>query len=394
VESICGLTKEVLAERLEAWALSLTTTKDPIREKKRAALRAKQIFTWIYKHHVTSFAQMTTLSKDLRAWLQRHYVIPSWEPKVARQALDGTYKVLWALQDGKTIESVVIPAALDGTSMKADSGLKGEALSIDPASKRWKRLTICISSQVGCAMKCAFCLTGIQGFDRHLQTSEIVTQVLMIRRQAPLTNIVFMGMGEPLHNYEAVVDACRIFLDADGLNFSKRKVTISTSGLVPKIRQLGQEMDVSLAISLNGSHDEMRSKVMPVNKKWNIQELLQACREYPLGSHRKITFEYVLMKGINDSDEDAKRLIGLLRSIPCMVNLIPFNPHPGSDFERPEDKRVFAFQRILLNAKMIALIRISRGQDILAACGQLRSLFGTAKGSEKHRDHAVTALPA
>jgi 23S rRNA (adenine2503-C2)-methyltransferase len=253
-------------------------------------------------------------------------------------------------------------------------------------SGQWRRLTACISSQVGCAMACKFCLTGIQGLDRSLQAHEIVAQVHELRRRAPITNIVFMGMGEPLHNLENVSKACRILLDQDGLGFSKRKVTVSTSGLVPAIEELGKRVDVSLAISLNASTDEQRSRIMPVNRKWNLSALMEACRKFPLGPHRRITFEYVLLRDFNDSLEDAARVVKLTRGIPSKVNLIPFNEHPGSEFKRPDDSRVKAFQRHLLDRGVTATVRISRGRDILAACGQLRSIFGTARGTERHRD--------
>lgn len=235
-------------------------------------------------------------------------------------------------------------------------------------------------------MGCKFCLTGIQGLDRHLQVHEIVTQIFELRRLAPITNIVFMGMGEPLHNLQNVIQACKIFLDQDGFGFSKRKVTISTSGIVPAIEELGKQVDVSLAISLNGTTDEQRTAVMPVNKKWNLEKLLDACRNYPLGSHRRITFEYVMLQGINDSLEDAARIIKLTRGIPSKINLIPFNEHPASQFKRPSDQTVREFQKYLLDRNVTATVRISRGRDILAACGQLRSIFGTARGTDRHRD--------
>jgi 23S rRNA (adenine2503-C2)-methyltransferase len=203
---------------------------------------------------------------------------------------------------------------------------------------------------------------------------------------APLTNIVFMGMGEPLHNLKNVIQACKIFLDEDGFNFSKRKVTVSTSGLVPAIDELGKSVDVSLAISLNGTTDEQRSMVMPVNKKWNLEELIAACRRFPLGSHRRITFEYVMLKDINDTLQDAARIIQLTRGIPSKINLIPFNEHSGSVYKRPSDEVVRKFQKYLLDRGLTATVRISRGRDILAACGQLRSIFGTARGTEKHKD--------
>ncbi|MBI2711371.1 MAG: 23S rRNA (adenine(2503)-C(2))-methyltransferase RlmN [Bdellovibrio sp.] len=382
----------------------LTPEEIQVKSEKRARYRAKQLFHWVYQRGQTDWDQMTDLSKDLRQWLKENIAIFRLTPQLNQQALDGTHKFLWSLGDSKTIESVIIPAALQSAvdlaedleeEKKVPAGphavgsrgiYSGKATQDDLKSTNWKRLTACISSQVGCAMACKFCLTGIQGLDRHLGVHEIVTQVYELRRLAPITNIVFMGMGEPLHNFENVVKACLILLDQDGLGFSKRKVTISTSGLVPAIEELGRRVDVSLAISLNASHDEQRSKIMPVNRKWNLESLMKACREYPLGSHRRITFEYVLLKDINDSLEDAARVYDLLRGIPSKVNLIPFNEHPGSDFKRPSDENVQKFQKYLVDRKVTATIRISKGRDILAACGQLRSIFGTARGTEKHRD--------
>jgi 23S rRNA (adenine2503-C2)-methyltransferase len=357
---------------------------------KQARYRAQQIFHWVYQRHKTSWDEMTDLSKDLRAWLKDNIEVFRLTERLNQQALDGTHKFLWNLSDTKTIESVIIPAALQEKEEDAfdEDGKRfaGRPVEDSVDSPRWSRLTACISSQVGCAMACKFCLTGIQGLDRHLQVHEIVTQVYELRRVAPITNIVFMGMGEPLHNFENVVKACQILLDQDGLNFSKRKVTISTSGLVPAIRELGKRVDVSLAISLNGTTDEQRSMIMPVNKRWNIEELLKACREYPLGSHRRITFEYVMLAGINDTLEDAARIIRLTRGIPGKINLIPFNEHSGSEFKRPSDETVREFQKYLMERKVTATVRISRGRDILAACGQLRSIFGTARGSDRHKD--------
>ncbi len=390
---------------------------------KQASYRAQQIFHWVYQRYVTEWDQMTDLSKDLRVWLNENVQIFRLTERHSQQALDGTHKFLWTLHDQKTIESVIIPAALqEKADIDADASVDGadassemdedaeiekgvrfagrqtdaplrntaEAQSSDKSP--WKRLTACISSQVGCAMACKFCLTGIQGLDRHLEVHEIVTQVLELRRVAPITNIVFMGMGEPLHNFDNVTRACKILLDQDGLSFSKRKVTISTSGLVSSIEELGKTVDVSLAISLNASTDEQRSQIMPVNKKWNIEALMTACRNYPLGSHRRITFEYVLLKDFNDTLDDAARVIKLLKGIPSKVNLIPFNEHPGSAFKRPSDVTVKAFQKYLVDRQVTATVRISRGRDILAACGQLRSIFGTARGTEKHKDWAQAQL--
>ena len=382
--------------------------------EKQAAYRAKQIFQWFYQRNVSDYDQMSDLSKDLRAWLKENVTVFPLRVAHESQAEDGTFKVLWSLEDHKTIESVVIPARSKSSgdpndpeddeedapddfdeegppySVLPKSRFAGVASNNDLRSNAWTRLTICISSQVGCAMACKFCLTGVQGLDRHLKVEEIVSQVHELRKRAPLTNIVFMGMGEPLHNLDAVSKACEILLDECGMNFSKRKVTVSTSGLVPAIEELGRRVNVSLAISLNASYDEQRSQIMPVNKKWNIAALMEACRKYPLGTHRRITFEYVLLKDFNDSLEDAARVIQITKQVPCKINLIPFNEHPGADFKRPSDVTVRAFQKYLLDRGVTATVRISRGRDILAACGQLRSLFGTARGSDKHRDFSQT----
>jgi 23S rRNA (adenine2503-C2)-methyltransferase len=369
------------------------------KKRKQAEMRAKQLFHWVYQRYVTDYDLMTDIAKDLRAWLKENVKIFRLEESYSKQSEDGTYKFLWKLNDTKTIESVIIPAALkekvgddvvdaleDG---KRYSGIETERAGLDRDldTDSWARLTACISSQVGCAMACKFCLTGVQGLDRSLEVHEVVTQVHELRMRAPITNIVFMGMGEPLHNVKNISKACQIMLDEDGMNFSKRKVTVSTSGLVPGIEELYQNTDVSLAISLNASNDEQRSQIMPVNKRWPIAELLAACRKVPLGGHRRITFEYVMLKDFNDALDDAKRVAQMLKGIPAKVNLIPFNEHSGAEFKRPSDDTVMKFQRYLLNQGYTTTVRISRGRDILAACGQLRSLFGTARGTEKHKDY-------
>jgi 23S rRNA (adenine2503-C2)-methyltransferase len=371
------------------------------KKRKQAEMRAKQLFHWVYQRYVTDYDQMTDIAKDIRAWLKENVRIFRLEETYSKQSEDGTYKFLWKLNDTKTIESVIIPAALKekvGDEVMATledgkrySGIEVERAGLDREldTDSWARLTACISSQVGCAMACKFCLTGVQGLDRSLEVHEVVTQVHELRMRAPITNIVFMGMGEPLHNVKNIAKACQILLDEDGMNFSKRKVTVSTSGLVPAIGELYQQTDVSLAISLNASTDEQRSQIMPVNKRWPIAELLAACRKVPLGGHRRITFEYVMLRDFNDTLEDAKRVAQMLRGIPAKVNLIPFNEHSGADFKRPNDDTVLKFQRYLLSQGYTTTVRISRGRDILAACGQLRSLFGTARGTEKHRDAPV-----
>jgi 23S rRNA (adenine2503-C2)-methyltransferase len=373
-----GLSQEQLADLILPLSDSKKTA---LQQQKQARYRARQVYHWVYQRHIVQWDEMSDLSKDLRAWLKDHVEIYRLNKTSENRASDGTMKFLWGLHDNKTIESVIIPAAL-----QEKSSYSGNETDDELDSEKWSRLTACISSQVGCAMACKFCLTGIQGLDRSLKAHEIVTQVLELRMLAPITNIVFMGMGEPLHNYDEVVKACKIMLDQDGMNFSKRKVTVSTSGLVPAIEKLGKEVDVSLAISLNATTDEQRSEIMPVNKKWNIESLMKTCREYPLGSHRRITFEYVLLKDFNDSIEDADRLIKLTKHVRSKINLIPFNEHSGSVYKRPADETVRKFQKHLLDRNVTATVRVSRGRDILAACGQLRSLFGTARGSERHKD--------
>ncbi len=397
-----SLTKAELAELLlplgrERVRTGETEEQAEKRAEKKARYRAQQIFHWVYQRFVDDWDQMSDLSKDVRAWLKENVQVYRLGERVNQQALDGTHKFLWTLVDQKTIESVIIPAALqekdedeayDGakkSGRRHGSEYSGRLVKEKPDDaavdlEQFKRLTACISSQVGCAMACKFCLTGIQGLDRSLGTHEIVAQVHELRRRAPITNIVFMGMGEPLHNLDSVAKACQILLDQDGLGFSKRKVTVSTSGLVPAIDELGKRVDVSLAISLNSTTDEQRSQIMPVNKKWNIKALLDACRRYPLGPHRRITFEYVMLKDFNDSLEDAARLIQLTRGIPSKINLIPFNAHPGSPYERPSDETVRKFHRYLGERKVTATVRISRGRDILAACGPLRSILARLAG--------------
>jgi 23S rRNA (adenine2503-C2)-methyltransferase len=384
-----SLTQAELAELLEPVAT------DARKPEARARYRAKQIFHWVYQRFADDWGQMTDLSKELRQWLAGNVSILRLAERQRQQGADGTCKFLWELADGKTVESVLIPAAIQEQSEFSadDSGFSGRATAAGLDSEHWRRLTLCISTQIGCPMGCEFCLTGIQGLDRNLSAGEIVSQVLEARRLAPVSNVVLMGMGEPLNNLENVVRACRILIDSDGLGLSKRKVTVSTSGLVPAIEELGRQVDVSLAVSLNATTDEQRSRIMPVNRKWKIAELLGACRRYPVGSHRRISFEYVLLAGFNDSREDAERLVKLLRGIPSKINLIPFNEHPGSEYRRPSDETIRLFQKVLVDRKLTATVRVSRGSDILAACGQLRSLIGTATGTERHRDWPTGRRP-
>lgn len=312
--------------------------------------RATQIMKWVYQRRVKSFDEMTNLAKDFRDALKQVACISSLQPIIVETSTDGTKKYLFQLCDGAHIESVLIPDE--------------------------DRLTLCISSQVGCPLDCGFCLTGSGGFIRNLETSEIVNQICAVQDDLPegtrITNIVLMGMGEPLLNYDNVLKALKVMTYGDGLNFSTRKITVSTSGVIPEMMKLGMAIAVNIAISLNAATDEGRSRLMPINRKFPLNRLLSACREFPLPPRRRITFEYILIKGINDSLDDARKLSGLLRGIQCKINLIPYNEHKGSEFRRPADDTVRGFQEVLLNAGYTAPIRSSKGLDISAACGQLR----------------------
>ena len=327
--------------------------------ERKATYHGRQIFRWLYNRKVTSFDAMSDLSKAIRAHLNEKFSLEDLTCTTEQKSVDGTRKFLWQLADGKTIESVLIPSD--------------------------DRMTICISSQVGCAMGCKFCLTGTMGLMRNLETHEIVRQVSQLSRIANITNIVFMGMGEPLHNVDNVCRAVEILVAQEGLNFSKRKVTVSTSGLVPAIRKMNERLKaparINLAISLNGSYDAQREQVMPVNKAFDIKALLDACRDWYLEPHRRITFEYVVLGGLNDTTDDAERVIKLLRDIPSKVNLIPYNPHHGSDYARPTDFAVDRMHRYMLDRGVAAMVRHSRGRDILAACGQLKSAADKDKAS-------------
>ena len=313
--------------------------------------RGRQIFNWVYGKAADSIDKMSDLSKEARGLLSQTAYISRLEEVKRQRSADGTEKFLFALEDGHRIESVLIP----------EEG----------------RLTLCISTQVGCGMGCTFCLTGKGGLVRNLKSSEIVNQVLKVQDGlidgARLTNIVIMGMGEPLTNYNNTIKAIEILTHPLGPAIGARRITLSTSGLVPQIKKLGQSgLNINLAISLNASTDEQRDQIMPVNKKYPIARLLDACREYPLKRNRMLSFEYVLIDGINNSPEDAKRVAILLKGIRCKINLIPFNEFPGSSYKRPSEASVLTFQEILTEHHYSVFIRKSRGTDILAACGQLR----------------------
>ena len=321
-------------------------------EKEIAAYRADQIQKWIYLRQADNFDVMTDLSKDIRLLLYRQFEIGRLETERVETSRDGSSKYLFKLNDGKRIESVLIPER--------------------------DHHTLCVSSQVGCAQDCRFCLTAVGGFERNLSRGEIVAQVRDIKKelddQKRLTNIVFMGMGEPLANYKNLVSAIGILTDNDvGLRFASRRVTVSTAGLVPKITALGRDTRVNLAVSLNATDNETRNRLMPINRKYPLEKLMEACRQYLPAPGRRITFEYILIKGINDSVDDAERLAKLLRPIRCKVNLIPFNTYEGCDLERPAEAVIQAFYDILFAKNYTVIIRRSKGQDISAACGQLKS---------------------
>jgi 23S rRNA (adenine2503-C2)-methyltransferase len=311
--------------------------------------RARQIMKCLYQKGAISFAEMTALSREFRSRMEELVVIEEPTLDLIQTSVDGTKKALFRLADGLLIESVLIPGR-----------------------NHW---TACISTQAGCAMGCLFCLTGRGGLIRNLRPSEITGQLTMLRRCTPegpeIKNIVLMGMGEPLANYDHTVTAIRILTSDHGLGFSNRKITVSTCGLAPQIVRLGQEICVNLAISLNAPDDRRRSALMPVNRTYPLATLLAACRDYPMPGRRMLTFEYILMAGVNDSPADAKKLALLLRNIRCKLNLITFNEFPGSTFRTPSREAVSAFQQVLLDHHYTAILRASRGRDILAACGQL-----------------------
>ncbi|RII31137.1 MAG: 23S rRNA (adenine(2503)-C(2))-methyltransferase RlmN [Geobacter sp.] len=347
--------------------------------------RATQIFKWIFQHDAGTFEEMTNISKALRAELAETAFISNLEPEAIEEGSDGTRKYLFNLGDGNAVEAVLIP--IEG------------------------RNTLCISSQAGCAMGCEFCLTGTFKLTRNLTTAEIVNQIMAVKRDlasnpptlptvagnssqafddgeegeedlpespAEIRNIVMMGMGEPLHNLDNVIPAIRIMIDGNGLQFSNRRVTVSTCGLVPEMERLGREIpNVNLAVSLNATTDELRNRIMPINRRYPIRELLRACKDFPLPGRRKVTFEYVLLGGLNDSLEDAKRLLRLISDIPNKVNLIPFNEHEGCDFRAPTRAAIDAFHKYLIDRHVTVITRDSRGGDISAACGQLK---GRLKG--------------
>ena len=359
-ENIVGLSREELNERF----LNLGLKK----------FRSGQVWHWLYHKGVTSFEEMTTLSKTVREQLRQKFAIKRPMIIEKQTSMDGTIKWLLQFEDGTKAETVFIP--------EEDRG------------------TLCISSQVGCTLNCSFCHTGTQRLVRNLAPSELVGQILIAfdelsawpsaQAGRPVTNIVLMGMGEPLYNLDNVITALKIVMDNEGISISKRRITLSTSGIVPEIYKCGLETDVNLAISLHAVTDDVRNILVPINKKYPIKDLLRACREYPgVSNSRRITFEYVMLKGINDSISDAKALIKLMEGIPAKINLIPFNPWPGSPYERSEKSQIEQFAKIILKAGYPSPVRTPRGDDILAACGQLKSGSVKEKRSKRRYDERL-----
>jgi 23S rRNA (adenine2503-C2)-methyltransferase len=366
-ESLIGLGRPALAELLAALGV-------PERQRR---MRVSQLWSWMYVRGVTDFDVMTDIAKELRAELAAHYTLARPEIVTEQVSVDGTRKWLLRLDDGKEIETVYIP--------EEDRG------------------TLCISSQVGCTLNCSFCHTGTQHLVRNLTAGEIVGQIMLARdrigdwpgavppnsqglpdTERKITNVVLMGMGEPLYNFDNVRDACAIAADGEGLSISKRRITLSTSGIVPEIPRWGEEAGTMLAISLHAVRDELRNELVPINKKWPIAGLLEACRNYPgLSNAKRITFEYVMLKDVNDSVEDAKALVRLLAKIPAKINLIPFNPWPGAPYECSDWEQIEKFAEVVNRAGYASPVRSPRGRDIMAACGQLKSASIKQRASQR-----------
>ncbi len=344
--------------------------------ERQARMRTGQIWQWIYQRGVRDFEAMTNLAKPYRALLAEHFEIRV--PEVVRRAasVDGTRKYLLRIAGGHEVEAVYIPEEGRGT--------------------------LCISSQVGCTLSCTFCHTGTQRLVRNLAADEIVGQVMVVRDDLGewplpgrnpkdetrlLSNVVLMGMGEPLYNFDNVRDAMRIVMDGEGISLSRRRITLSTSGVVPEIARCAEEIGCLMAVSFHATTNSVRDRLVPINRKWNIATLLGALRDYPrLSNSERITFEYVMLDGVNDSDADAKRLVKLIEGIPAKINLIPFNPWPGAPYDRSPDARIRAFADIVYKAGYASPVRTPRGEDIMAACGQLKSDTEKVRASARRRE--------
>ena len=370
--NLIGLTREQLAAALAEAGTA----------PKQVKMRVGQLWQWLYQKGVRDFDQMTNLSKDYRQMLSEQFVIELPEVVSRHLSEDGTRKYLVRIAGGHEVEVVYIPEEGRGT--------------------------LCVSSQVGCTLTCSFCHTGTQKLVRNLTAGEIVGQVMLARDDLDewpkadrstqgdarlLSNIVLVGMGEPLYNFENVRDAMNITMDPEGICLSRRRITLSTSGVVPEIARTAQEIGCLLAVSFHATTDEVRDKLVPINKRWNIEELLAALKAYPKASNsERITFEYVMLKGVNDSDEDARRLVKLIKGIPAKINLIPFNEWPGAPYQRSDWKRIKAFSEIVYKAGYASPIRTPRGEDIMAACGQLKSATERERKSRKQIE-AEAGLP-
>jgi 23S rRNA (adenine2503-C2)-methyltransferase len=364
-EWLIGLSRAELAARLRHLGVP----------ERQTRMRVSQLWSWLYVRGLTDFPAMTDIAKGLRGELAESFTLERPEIVTEQVSVDGTRKWLLRLEDGKEVETVYIP--------EEDRG------------------TLCISSQVGCTLTCSFCHTGTQRLVRNLTASEIVGQIMLARdrlgdwpgasaedqrglpdSERKITNVVLMGMGEPLYNFDNVRDACLVAADAEGLSVSKRRITLSTSGVVPEIPRWGEEAGTMLAISLHAVRDELRNTLVPINKKWPLKELLAACRAYPgLSNAKRITFEYVMLKGVNDAIADAKELVRLLAKIPAKINLIPFNPWPGAPFECSDWEQIEKFAEVVNRAGYASPVRSPRGRDIMAACGQLKSASVKLKAS-------------
>jgi len=366
--NIVGLTRDQLRAALIAAGTP----------EKQAKMRLGQIWQWVYHWGVRDFALMTNLAKDYRALLAEHFEIAVPEIVTRQISADGTRKYLLRIAGGHEVEAVYIPEEGRGT--------------------------LCVSSQVGCTLTCSFCHTGTQKLVRNLTAGEIVGQVMLARDDLGewpqpgegstgdrlVSNIVLMGMGEPLYNFDNVRDAMKVVMDGEGIALGRRRITLSTSGVVPEIARCAEEIGCQLAISFHATTDEVRDKLVPINKKWNIETLLNALRDYPrLSNSERITFEYVMLKGVNDSDADARRLVRLISGIPAKINLIPFNEWPGAPYERSDWERIESFADIVYKAGYASPIRTPRGEDIMAACGQLKS--ATERARKPAREIAAQA---
>jgi 23S rRNA (adenine2503-C2)-methyltransferase len=366
-EPLLGLDRAGLTERLRQLGVP----------ERQSRMRVGQLWNWLYVRGATDFAAMTNIAKESRGALGQRFTLARPQIITEQVSVDGTRKWLLRLDDGKEVETVYIPEEYRGT--------------------------LCISSQVGCTLTCTFCHTGTQRLVRNLTPAEIVGQIMIARdrlgdwpgavaddprgipeTERKITNVVLMGMGEPLYNFDHVRDACLIAADGEGLSISKRRITLSTSGVVPEIPRWGAEAGTMLAISLHAVRDELRDQLVPINKRWPIEDLLDACRAYPgLSNAKRITFEYVMLKGVNDSIADAKELVRLLAKIPAKINLIPFNPWPGAPYECSDWEQIEKFGEVVNRAGYASPVRSPRGRDIMAACGQLKSASIKRRASKR-----------